>query len=89
MFKPDHLRRFLFAIVLLWGAALFAQHYQGRDHTVFHRPAPPPAKHASTATAASAPASRPSDATRRREPAFSGPSSSRSPQAPQLSSRPR
>jgi len=55
MLKPGHLRHLLFAAVLLWGGTLFAQHAQGRDHTVFHRPAPPPPparQHAATPTAA-------------------------------------
>ena len=43
-------------ILLISSASLFAQHYQGRDHTVFHRPPPPApvAHHSSLAAGSSA-----------------------------------
>jgi len=85
---PGHLRKLSFAI-LLSGGALFAQHYQGRDHTVFHRPAPPPARHASNATTATTASTHTADATRRHEGTFSGSSTTHNPQPPQLSPRPR
>ena len=58
MFKLGQVRQFVVAIA--FGGTLFAQHYQGRDHTVFHRPAPAPApapvlnKHASATQATTA-----------------------------------
>jgi hypothetical protein len=66
MFTQGHLRRFLLITTLLSPAALFGQHYQGHDHTVFHRPAPPPAKHASAATATNASSAHAGDTTSRR-----------------------
>ena len=69
---PIHL---LLTVTVLTGA-LFAQRYQGRDHTIFHAPAPP-AKHASAAAANSTMA-HPADATRHHDVNFSAPPASRS-----------
>jgi hypothetical protein len=40
MFMSGRVRLVVFAIPVLFAAALFAQQYQEHDHTVFHRPAP-------------------------------------------------
>jgi len=37
---PGRVRLVVFAMPVLFAAPLFAQQYQERDHTVFHRPAP-------------------------------------------------
>jgi len=65
MFKTCHLRHFLLLISLLFSAALFAQQYQGRDHTVFHPRTPPPAKHSSNPTAAGTTGAHATDSTAR------------------------
>jgi hypothetical protein len=86
MFKATHLRHLLLTTVLLSSVAAFAQHYQGHDHTVFHRP--PPAKHSSNITAAGSSASRTSDSTvRRHEATLTTPASSHTAQPAQVSTR--
>jgi len=86
MFKLFLPRTFLAAMLL--GGTLFAQHSQGRDHTVFHPAAPVPAKHANTATAATASSARISDTGKRHDAAYSSSSPSHTlAQAPQSSPR--
>jgi hypothetical protein len=74
MLKQYSVRLLMFALL---SGTLFAQRYQGRDHTVFHAPASPPAKHSSNQAAANASNVRTSDATRHRDVTFSNPSGSR------------
>jgi hypothetical protein len=75
--------RFLLAVTVLAGT-LFAQRYQGRDHTIFHAPAAPPAKHAPSAAAANASAvAHPADATRRHDVNFGTSPASHSAASPQ------
>jgi hypothetical protein len=79
MFKPGPVRSLTFALFVLFATQLFGQRYQERDHTVFHRPAPP-AKHQSatpgaaatnrTPVTASSTTTRASDSNRRHEATF-------------------
>ncbi len=75
----------LLLLTTLLSGTLFAQRYQGRDHTVFHAPAPP-AKHAATQNAG-APGTRSTDPNRRREVTFSGSSAPRTAPPPSVSPR--
>jgi len=89
MFKLGRIRHLAFASALLSCGSLFAQRYQGRDHTVFHPPASPPAKHSSNQTGANASSARAADSTRHHEVTFATPSNSHTAQPTQLSSRPK
>ncbi len=89
MFKQGHPRHLVLATVVLTCGSLFAQHYQGRDHTVFHPPASPPAKHSSNLASANASSARAADATRHHDVKFSSPSVSHTAQPTQLSPRPK
>jgi cytoskeletal protein RodZ len=87
MFKLFSLRMFLAAMLL--GGTLFAQHYQGRDHTVFHPAAPPPAKHPTAAPAATPSGTRASDTSRRHEATYSSSTATHTAQPPQTYPRPK
>lgn len=56
MFRPSRIQLLAFALPLLFAGSLFAQRYQDRDHTVFHRPAPATTgqRHQSSSSGASA-----------------------------------
>jgi len=41
MFIPGQIRTLAVTLPFLFAGSLLAQHYQERDHTVFHRPAAP------------------------------------------------
>ena len=49
MSRPGHYSLLLAACFALMTAPLLAQRYQEHDHTVFHRPAPPPKHQVATA----------------------------------------
>jgi hypothetical protein len=85
MFKLFSVRMLVAAMLL--GGTLFAQHYQGRDHTVFHPAAPAPAKHATTAPAAPPLGARTPDSGRRHDVTYSSASTPHTPQPPQTSPR--
>jgi hypothetical protein len=51
---------------LLFTAPLLAQHYQGRDHMIFHRP-PPQAKHSLAITPGGGSVEHPSETSRHHE----------------------
>ncbi|MGA8874255.1 MAG: hypothetical protein WB555_01920 [Candidatus Korobacteraceae bacterium] len=97
MFRPGRTLLLAFAAPILLAAPLLAQRYEEHDHTVFHRPVPPPPKHQSgtpnTAAGSHAPvatnsgnAARTSDPNRHHDVTFNSPPSSteiRTPQTPQ------
>jgi len=73
MFIRCRSRLLFLAITTLLTGSLFAQRYPEHDHTVFHRPAPPPVKRQSTGAVpgnkpvATPTPSRPADSTRRHD----------------------
>jgi hypothetical protein len=87
MFKLFSVRMFVAAMLL--GGTLFAQHYQGRDHTVFHPAAPAPAKHATTAPGTTPSGARTSDSAKRHDVTYSSSTTPHTPQPPQSSPRPK
>jgi hypothetical protein len=88
MFQPVHLRSLLLSALLLAGGALYAQHYQGRDHTVFHPPARTTTKRSSPAGTTGASAAHPTEsASHRRDATYNVPGNSHPAQPPQIPPR--
>lgn len=83
MFKLFSVRMFVAA--MLSGGTLFAQQYQGHDHTVFHPAAAAPAKHVTTAQGATASGARTSDSGRRHDLTYSSSITPHTPPPPQSS----
>ena len=81
MFKLFSIRMFVAAMLL--GGTLFAQQYQGRDHTVFHPATAAPAKHATTAQGTTPSGARASDSGKRRDATYSSSATPHTPQPPE------